>query len=159
MPKIVAKIKTGGDRLDVTGRVQVQPTAAERGEDPGVLQKLRPAGEPARSRRRDRRTAAGFGGGGGGRGGGFDSAARTQVPAGAAAQLPRDDHDAAADDPAARQPAADEHQELDVLDRRRRPDAARDRARHAVAGLERPLPPPTGGNEALVADAYASRQS
>ena len=72
MPKIVAKIKTGGAAADVTGRVRFQPTAAER-------RRSRPAseqGDPAERRRgadragdadRRRRTAPAAAAGGGGR--------------------------------------------------------------------------------------------
>ena len=62
-----------------------------------------------------------------------------QVPAGAAAALPRHDHDAGADAAAGRQPAADEHQELQLHDRGRRSDDAGHRRRHRRARLERPL--------------------
>ena len=72
----------------------------------------------------------GGGGGGGGFGGGFDRGAFAKcLPAGLR-QLPHAVHDAAADAPAGAEPAADEHHDDRVHDRRRRPDAADDGRRH-----------------------------
>ena len=53
----------------------------------------------------------------------------------------KNDRHAAADDPADRQPAADEHQELQLLDRRRRHRlTTKHRARDSLAALERQVP-------------------
>ena len=113
VPKIVAKIKAGGQQVQVDRQIQ-RPTAAEFAKMQACLAK---AGI----------TFGGGQGGGpgaaqGGLGGGRSAAAGRrrrrrpervqQVPARAPAALPRDDHDAGADAAAGRQPAADEHQEL-----------------------------------------------
>ena len=75
VPKIVAKLKAGGQRLTVTGRVRFQPTQAEQDKIRACVQKLvradraaaaagRRAAPPAvRSRRRSRLGGAGGGAG------------------------------------------------------------------------------------------------
>jgi len=78
VPKIVAKIKTGGQQLDIRRRIK-PPTAAEAAAIQACFQKLggggaQPGGQPNGQQ--------GFGGGRRGGGGGFDSpAARKCLPA------------------------------------------------------------------------------
>jgi ABC-type antimicrobial peptide transport system permease subunit len=77
VPKIVAKIKTGGQQIDVFRRIK-PPTAAEAAAIQACLVKAGAGGsstQPAQP--------GGFGGGGGGRGGGFfnSAAARKCLPA------------------------------------------------------------------------------
>jgi ABC-type antimicrobial peptide transport system permease subunit len=80
VPKIVAKLKTGGQKLNVTGRVRFQFTPAEQDKVRACIQKLQASGQfPGSS------TSGGGGGGGGGNrlggggggggGGGFDRGA------------------------------------------------------------------------------------
>ena len=103
----------------------------------------------------------GFGGGGGGGGRRLQPRRVRQVPAAAVPQLPPHDHDAAADDPADRRPAADEHQELRATRSRGvDPSQPDDRPRHAGAGLERPLLLTAGGRRgARRDDLRANRQA
>ena len=94
VPKIVAKIKTGGDRLTVTGRVRFQPTEAERQkiqdcfrkaiqQSGGTVPTARDRRRRAQRRRQPRRPGQGGAGGpGGGRGFFFGSgAAQKCLPA------------------------------------------------------------------------------
>jgi ABC-type antimicrobial peptide transport system permease subunit len=77
VPKIVAKIKTGGQQIDVFRRIK-PPTAAEAAKIQACLVKAGAGGSTTQP------AQPGFGGGGGGRGGGglFDSAAaRKCLPA------------------------------------------------------------------------------
>ena len=82
-----------------------------------------------------------------------------EVPAAAGPELPPHDHDAAADDPADRRPAADEHQELELHDRRRRPvrsrrsGSSRPRSSRAAASS-----PPARRTRRSSPNTYASRQ-
>jgi putative ABC transport system permease protein len=74
VPKIVAKLKTGGQRLTITGRVRFQFSQAEQDKVRACIEKLQASGKlPAPP-------ANGGGGslGGGGRGGGFDRGAFAQ---------------------------------------------------------------------------------
>jgi ABC-type antimicrobial peptide transport system permease subunit len=78
VPKIVAKIKTGGDRLSVTGRVRFQFTQAEQDKIRACIEKLQgSSGSTAPTA-----PSAGGGGGsrlgGGGGGGGFNRGAFAQ---------------------------------------------------------------------------------
>src|SRR5207248_7622501 len=72
VPKIVAKLKTGGQRLTVTGRVRFQFSQAEQDKIRACIQKLQ-------SQNGGSTTPTGGGGGGrlggGGGGGGFDRGA------------------------------------------------------------------------------------
>ena len=118
VPKIVAKIKTGGDRIDVN-RAITPPTAAEQAKIAGLPREARhqaPAPSGAEQRTPGRAAA-----------GSADRVAIgrrnrervREVPARAHAALPRDDHDPARDAAAGPRPAADRHQERVVHDRRR----------------------------------------
>ena len=164
VPKIIAKFRSGGQRLTVTGRVQFQQTRPSgRRSRPASRRRSRRAAarrrgrrdDPARGANGDRATgAAGSLGGSGGAGGNGAAAAAgsgllrlgrgAEVPAGAVPQLPRTVVTPQQTIQQLDRPAADEHQELDLLDRRRRPVAARHRARHAGARHERPVPRPDG---------------
>ena len=142
VPKIVAKIKAGGQQIQVNRQIP-RPTAAEFAAMQTCLQKAgitvgaragwrraATAGGPARRRSRWRRRRRSR----------WRRPERVrQVPAGPAAALPRHDHDARADAAAGGQSAADEHQELHLHDRRRRSDDAGHRRRHGRPRLERPL--------------------
>jgi ABC-type antimicrobial peptide transport system permease subunit len=88
VPKIVASIRTGGDRLRVTGRI-ARPSAAEFAQMQACFAKAG-VGQPARQRGQGRGGqgggglgGGGLGGGGGGRRGGFfdSAAARKCLPA------------------------------------------------------------------------------
>ncbi len=68
VPKIVAKIKTGGDRLTVTGQVRVQLTPAEQDKIRACVEKLQSSGgSGGTARATPARMAAALGGGGAGR--------------------------------------------------------------------------------------------
>ena len=81
VPKIVAKVQTGGDRLRVTGQIRVAPTAAEQAKIRACFEKL--AGSSSTSPTPSAPPTGGqLGGGGGGGGGG----GRFQFNSGAAAK-------------------------------------------------------------------------
>ena len=159
MPKIVAKLKTGGQQLTVTGRVRFQLTQAERDKIQACVEKLQTSGGAPATPRGGNGAGGGRlgGGGGGGRARGFDRGAFAKCLPAQVRNYRADDHDATADDPADRRPAPDQHQELELLDRRRRPEAAGDR-RSSPRRCSRSGRFLTGGDEALVAGAYAGRQ-
>ena len=85
-----------------------------------------------------------------------------EVPAGAAAALPRHDHDAGADAAAGRRPAADEHQELEATRSpasiRRSPISASSPRPSSPAGASSPPSKGAGKHEALLSSTYASRK-
>ena len=122
-------------------RHPAQPAAADSGavpEDAGLhRQAAGQSGSPARTAAAAaaRRFGGGFGGNGGpGRG------AVPEVPAGEPAALPHAVHDAGADAQAGARPAADQHHDDRVHDRRRRSDEPAHGRRDRVAGDEGPLP-------------------
>ena len=141
VPKIVASIQTGGDRIDVNRAIS-PPTAAEQekiqacldearlpGSGPGASAESRPGGEPGRRPRwRARRRRPG------------PRRRVRAVPPRADAPLPGDDHDAARDAAAGARPAADRHQERVVHDRRRAAGRPDDGPRHGCSGERGPLP-------------------
>ena len=162
VPKIVAKIKAGGQQLQVDRQIP-RPTAAEFAKMQACLAEGGHHGRRRPGRRPGRRRQGGLGGGLGGGGRRRRQPERVrQVPAGAAAALPRHDHDAGADAAAGRQPAADEHQELDVHDRgrrsRRHPDIGVVTASLVSSGRFIAASKGGGAHEALLSSTYASRQ-
>ena len=144
MPKIVAKIKTGGDQIQINRRL-TPPTAAEFQKMQACLQKqgitsAARSGQRRQNGQNGRRAGSAAAAAAAGRLPGRRRPRRVrEVPARAAAALPRHDHDAGADAAAGRQPAADQHQELELHDRRRRPGDARHRRRHRGPGHPRAL--------------------
>ena len=146
VPKIVAKIKAGGDRLTVTGRVRFQFDAGRAGQDP----RMHPEGSAAaaRCRRAGRPTprsggGGSLGGGGGGRPGGGGFFNRGAFAKCLPAQVRNFRKTIVTPQQTIQQlvnPPQTNIKSSSVLDRRRRPVAARHRPRHAVARLERPLP-------------------
>jgi ABC-type lipoprotein release transport system permease subunit len=81
VPKIVARLKTGGQRLTITGRVRFQFSQADQDKVRACIQKLQASGKfptaPPASGNNGGGTLGG-GGGGGFRGGGFDRGAFAQ---------------------------------------------------------------------------------
>jgi ABC-type antimicrobial peptide transport system permease subunit len=79
VPKIVAKLKTGGQRLTVTGRVRFQLTPAQQDKIRACIQKLQASGRfPAPSATPNGGNRLGGAGGRAGGGGGFDRGAFAQ---------------------------------------------------------------------------------
>jgi ABC-type antimicrobial peptide transport system permease subunit len=80
VPKIVAKLKTGGQRLTISGRVRFQFTQAQQDKVRACIQKLQASGKfptaPTTGGAGGGRLGGGIGGGG--RGGGFDRGAFAQ---------------------------------------------------------------------------------
>ena len=77
VPKIVARLKTGGQQLTVTGRVRFQLTQAERDKIQACVEKLQTSGGAPATPRGGNGAGGGRlgGGGGGGRARGFDRGA------------------------------------------------------------------------------------
>ena len=158
VPKIVAKLKTGGQTFDIRRNLP-RPTAAQFQKMQACIDKLRAqSGGSGANGGGLGGGGGGFGGGGGGNGGPGPRGV-PEVPAGEPAAVPHAVHDAGADAEAGARPAADQHHDDGVHDRRCRPDEPDMGVVTESQVTKGRFLAPAGGKEALVSGSYAAKHS
>ncbi len=143
VPKIVAKLKTGGQTFQIRRNLP-RPTAAQALAMQACFDKLRSQnGGSGGSNNGNGGGGFGNGGGGfggGGGGGGFDRGAFSKCLPKSLRQFRTNFTTPTQTLQQVLESAADEHHDDRVHDRRRRPDRSDHGSRHQVAGHEGPLP-------------------